>query len=143
MNGVDMRTKFIRMAVQFGSLTLGILLLSSVLQAQDKSNRSTWTWNDSDGPTKIEVKVENKVNFNEDYSDVASIPYDGALRIYDSRGPRARRLVISAAPNGELRRDYWVDDQVRPFDVEARTWFRGVLLEAVRQGLDAKNRDGG
>ncbi len=107
---------------------------------KDKSDRSNWTWNNSDGPQKIEVKVENKVDFNEDYSDVAAIPYDGALRIYDSRGSRTMRLVVTAAPNGELRRDYWVDGQARPFDAEARTWLRNVLLEAVHQGLDAKSR---
>ena len=117
-----------------------IVLLMTVAQAQDKSARSTWAWNNSDGPQKIEVNVENKVEFNDDYSDVASIPYDGALRIHDSRGPRKFRLVITAGANGELRRDYWVDGQARAFDAAGRTWLRGVLLEAVRQGLDAKNR---
>src|SRR6185369_10741904 len=109
MNGVDMRRNFMRRAVQIGLVMIGLALLFVVLQAQDKSDRSNWTWNNSDGPQKIEVKVENQVEFNEDYSDVAAIPFDGALRIYDSRGPRAFRLVITAAPNGELRRDYWVD----------------------------------
>src|ERR1041385_745288 len=140
MNGVDMRGKFIRTAVQFGLATLGIALLFALLQAQDKSARSNWTWNNSDGPQKIEVRVENKVEFNEDYSDVAAIPFDGALHVYDTRGPRALRLAITAAPNGELRRDYWVDGKAQTFDAQGRTWLRGVLLEAVRQGLDAKNR---
>ncbi len=117
---------------------VGIFLVPAM--AQEKSSHSTWAWNNSDGPTKIEVAVENKVEFNEDYSDVASIPYDGALRIHDSRGSRTIRLVITAAPNGELRRDYWVDGQAQAFDAQARTWLRAVLLEAVRQGLDAKNR---
>ena len=135
-----MRRKFMRRAVQLGLVMIGIALLFVLLQAQDKSDRSNWTWNNSDGPQKIEVKVENKVEFNEDHSDVAAIPYDGALRIYDSRGPRAFRLVITGAPNGELRRDYWVDGKAQPFDAAARTWMRAVLLEAVRQGLDAQNR---
>ena len=135
-----MRRKFSRTAVQFGLVTLGIALLFALLQAQDKSARSNWTWNNSDGPQKIEVRVENKVEFNEDYSDVAAIPFDGALRIYDSRGSRALRLAITAAPNGELRRDYWVDGKAQTFDAAGRTWLRGVLLEAVRQGLDARNR---
>jgi hypothetical protein len=135
-----MTRKCIRSAVPVGLLIFAVGLSFSLSHAQDKSDRSTWTWNNSDGPQKIEVKVENKVEFNEDYSDVAAIPFDGALRIYDSRGPRAMRLVITAAPNGELRRDYWVDGQARPFDAAGRTWLRSVLLEAVRQGLDAKNR---
>lgn len=135
-----MRRRFIRLSAQIGLLIFGIVTLGSLLHAQDKSGRSTWTWNNSDGPQKIEVKVENKVEFNEDYSDVAAIPYDGSLRIYDSRGTRTMRLAVTGAPNGELRRDYWVDGQARAFDAEARTWLRNVLLEAVRQGLDAKNR---
>jgi hypothetical protein len=140
MNGVDMKRKFIRTAGQVGLLMFGSVLLLSLSHAQEKSDRSNWVWNNSDGPTKIEFKVENRVEFNEDYSDVAAIPADGALRIYDSRGPHTMRLVITAAPNGELRRDYWVDGQARTFDAQARTWLRAVLLEAVRQGLDAQNR---
>ena len=135
-----MKRKLIRTVVQVGLLMFGSVALLSLAHAQDKSDRSNWTWNNSDGAQKIEVKVENKVDFNEDYSDVAAIPYDGALRIYDSRGPRTMRLVITAAPNGQLRRDYWVDGQARAFDAPGQTWLRGVLLEAVRQGLDAQNR---
>jgi hypothetical protein len=119
---------------------LAILVLNASSLAQDKSDRSNWAWNNSDGPKKIEVKVENKVDFNEDYSDVAAIPYDGSLRIYDSRGAHTLRLMITPGPNGAVQHDYWVDGQVRRFDAEARTWLRSVLLEAVRQGLDARNR---
>ena len=135
-----MRKKFVRRAVQIELATIVIALSFALLQGQDKPARSAWTWNNSDGPTKIEVTVENRVEFNDDYSDVASIPYDGQLRIYDSRGSRAFRLVISAGANGVLRRDYWVDGKAQSFDAQGRTWLRGVLLEAVRQGLDAKNR---
>src|SRR5204862_175492 len=126
MNGVEMRRTVIRKVARFGLLACGIALLVALVPAQDKSERNTWTWNNSDGPQKIEVKIENKVEFNEDYSDVAAIPYDGSLRIYDSRGSRTFRLAITAAPNGELRRDYCVDGQARPFDAEARTWLRNV-----------------
>jgi len=136
-----MTRKFIGGSTKTALLLFGIVLLFSSLQAQDKSNRSTRTWNNSDDGKKIEVRVENKVEFNDDYSDVANIPYDGELRIYDSRGPRTFKLVVTGAPNGGLRRDYWVDGQVRPFDAEAQTWLREVLLQAAREGgLDAKNR---
>src|SRR6476620_3375003 len=105
MNGVEMKRKFIRTAVQVGLLIFGSVLLFSLSHAQDKSDRSSWVWNNSDGSQKIEVKVENKVEFNEDYSDVAAVLDGGALRIYDSRGPSTIRLAITAASNGELRRD--------------------------------------
>ena len=136
-----MTRKLIGGSTKTALLLLGIVFLCSSVHAQDKSNRDTWSSDNSDDGKKIEVRVENKVEFNDDYSDVASIPYDGELRIYDSRGAHTFKLVVTAAPNGGLRRDYWVDGQVRPFDTEARAWLREVLLRATREGgLDAKNR---
>jgi hypothetical protein len=141
VKGIEMKRKFIGGSTKTALLLFGIVFVFSLVHAQDKSNRNTWTWNNSDDGKKIEVRVENKVEFNEDYSDVANIPYDGELRIYDSRGAHTFKLVVTAAPNGGLRRDYWVDGQVRPFDAEARAWLRNVLLQAAREGgLDAKNR---
>jgi hypothetical protein len=117
-----------------------VCLITSPSRSQEKSGRSTWTWNNSDDGRKIEVKVENKVEFNEDYSDVSAIPDNGALRIHDSRGPRTFRLAITGS-GGELRRDYSIDGQPRAFDAEGRAWLRAVLLQAVREGgLDARNR---
>ena len=120
---------------------LGVFLLTQPAWSQEKSGRNTWTWNHSDDGRKIEVKVESKVEFSNDYSDVATIPDDGALRIYDSRGPRTYRLVVTRDAAGGLRRDYSVDGQSRAFDAEGRSWLRAVLLQAVREGgLDARNR---
>jgi hypothetical protein len=108
---------------------------------ETSSGRSNWTWIVDDSGKKIEVKVENKVEFNDDYSDVANIPGDGALTIFDSRGADLIRLSITRGAAGELRRDYSVDGQTRAFDTEARNWLRAVLLQAARQGgLDARNR---
>mgnify|MGYP003693675905 CR=1 FL=1 len=122
-------------------LTLAALSMVQPSLSQEKSARSTWTWNNSDGGQKIEVKVENKVEFNEDYSDVAAIPADGALRIFDSRTARTFSLVITRGSAGELRRDYSVDGQSRSFDAAGQSWLRAVLLQAVREGgLDARNR---
>lgn len=136
-----MRHKLLKTVIYVPLLMCAVFLLTLSSQSQEKSGRSTWTWNNSDDGRKIEVKVENKVEFNEDYSDVAAIPYDGALRIRDSRGPRTFRLVITRGSATELRRDYSIDGQVRAFDAEGRTWLRGVLLQAVREGgLDARNR---
>ena len=136
-----MRHKLFKSTVIAAVLMFGVCLITSPSISQEKSGRSNWTWNQSDGSQKIEVKVENRVEFNDDYSDVAAIPSDGALRIHDSRGPRTFRLVITPGSGGELRRDYSVDGQSRAFDAEGRAWLRGVLLQAVREGgLDARNR---
>ena len=140
-NAFKMRQKLFKAMASAATLLLAVCLMPVSSISQEKSARSTWTWNNSDGGRKIEVKVENKVEFNEDYSDVSAIPSDGALRIYDSRGPHVFRLVITRGNAGEMIRDYSVDGQNRAFDETGRTWLRTVLLQAVREGgLDAPNR---
>lgn len=136
-----MRQKLFRSMAVTAIVMFGICLLPTSLHAQEKSRRSNWIWNNSDDGRKIEVRVEGKVEFNDDYSDVSAIPDNGALRIHDSRGPRTFRLMITQGSAGDLRRDYSVDGQPRSFDPEGRAWLRAVLLQAVREGgLDARNR---
>ncbi|HEX8161815.1 MAG TPA: hypothetical protein VF538_08090 [Pyrinomonadaceae bacterium] len=110
--------------------------------ARARDERNNWTWVRDDGGRKIEVKVEGKVEFNEDYSDVSDIPSDGALRIVDTRDPSlARRLTVTRGASGELRRDYSFKGAGHEFDAAAREWLRQTLLSAARQGgLDARNR---
>ncbi len=109
------------------------------LQSQD---RSAWTWSRTDDGMKIEVKVEGKVEFLDDYSDVQQISDDGAFRIRDERSSAvAKRYVVTLGADGQLRRSYTVNGEARAFDAGAREWLRGVLLLATRQGgLDARTR---
>lgn len=134
-----MRRTILRTASGIMVVLLAIMTLGAV--AQEKSKRDSWNWINDDGGRKIEVKVENRVEFNEDYSDVAVIPYDGALRIHDSRGSHTYSLTVTGTPAGELRRVYTVDNQSHSFDADGQAWLRRVLLQAVREGgLDARNR---
>src|SRR2546429_4427872 len=136
-----MRKRLFKSMALVVMLTFGLFLAIPSLRSQEKAGRSNWTWNNSDDGRKIEVKVENKVEFNDDYSDVSAVTDDGALRIYDSRGPRTFRLVVTRGAGGELRRDYSVDGQNHSFDAEGQAWLRRVLLQAAREGsLDARNR---
>lgn len=115
------------------------LLVAGAARAQE--SRNNWTWNHSDDGKSIEVKVEGRVEFNEDYSDVASIPSDGALRITDSRTSDTLRLFVTRSADGRLQRDYIVNGARREFDARAQAWLRDVLLLAARQGgLDARER---
>jgi hypothetical protein len=137
LKGNYMKRRSILIALLIG--TLGWTLAAQITDST--RDRSTWTWINQDGDQKIEVKVEHKVEFNDDYSDVANIPGDGALKIYDSRGSHRFRLWITRGAAGELTRDYSVDGQARTLDAAGREWLRGVLLQAARQGgLDARNR---
>jgi hypothetical protein len=130
-----------------GAFRLSLFIIAATLltvvaaSAQDTGGRNNWTWSRSDDGYKIEVKVEGKVEFNDDYSDVASIPSDGALRVHDSRGSDTIRLAVTRGANGELLRDYTVNGARRDYDARAQTWLRDVLLLAARQGgLDARER---
>ena len=73
-----MKQKLFKSMALVAILMFGIFLLTPSLRSQEKSGRSSWTWNNSDGGQRIEVKVENKVEFNEDYSDVSAVADDGA-----------------------------------------------------------------
>ncbi|MDQ3907961.1 MAG: hypothetical protein M3268_06415 [Acidobacteriota bacterium] len=117
------------------------ILAAGAAWAQSTGGRDVWNWIRSDDNKKIEVRVEGKVEFNEDYSDVASIPSDGALRITDSRAGDTLRLSVTRGSDGSLLRDYTVNGARHDFDAGARAWLREVLLLAARQGgLDARER---
>lgn len=137
-----MKQQLLKISVLAALLICAPLMIATSSQTQEKkTQRHNWNWVNSDDGKRIEVKVENKVEFNDDYSDVASVAEGGELFIYDSRGARKYRLIISGGSTGELKRDYSVDGQTRQFDAEGREWLRKVLLDAVRQGgLDARNR---
>jgi hypothetical protein len=114
---------------------------SSSVRAQQSQERSAWTWNNTDDHLKMEVKVEGKVEFNDDYSDVQQIPDDGMLRVREERPGLAKRYVVTRGADGQLRRSFTVNGEARAFDAEAREWVRGMLLVATRQGgLDARTR---
>ncbi|MCA1627987.1 MAG: hypothetical protein LC742_08485 [Acidobacteria bacterium] len=135
------------MSKRFTMMT--VLLLAAFGQAapantahvQQSRDRSAWTWQRSDDGMKIEVRVEGKVEFAEDYSDVQQILGDGVLRIRDERTAEAKRYVVTRGADGQLKRSYSVNGEARAFDPGAREWLRGVLLLAARQGgLDARTR---
>ncbi len=120
---------------------LGLTGLDNTVRAQQSQDRSAWTWNRSDDGMRMEVKVEGKVEFMDDYSDVQQIPDDGALRVQEERTAVAKRYVVTRGADGQLRRSFTVNGEARALDTEAREWLRGVLLVAARQGgLDARTR---
>jgi hypothetical protein len=120
---------------------LALFALLSPGRAWAQGEHNNWIWNHSDDGKKIEVKVENKVEFNDDYSDVSAIPSDGELWITDTRGSDALHLVVRRGAGGALEREYTVNGARRDFDARAQGWLRAVLLAATRQGgLDARNR---
>lgn len=120
---------------------LGLADLDNTVGAQQRQERSAWTWNNTDDRLKMEVKVEGKIEFTDDYSDVQEILDDGALRVHEERPGAVKRYVVTRGADGQLRRSYTFNDEARAFDSEAREWLRGMLLVAARQGgLDSRTR---
>jgi len=102
---------------------------------------SRFSWVESKNGVKVEVRVEGKVEMNDDYSDVASIPSDGTFTVEDNRSGVARRYRVVGRSGGELARSYMVGGRERALDEEGHEWLRRVLSEAVREGgLFAKER---
>src|SRR2546423_13731036 len=54
---------------------------------------SIWTWKitDTDSHEDTEVRVVNKVEFTEDYTDIKSIAQGGSIRIEETRNGETRR----------------------------------------------------
>ena len=120
---------------------LGLAGVENAARAQQSQERSAWTWNNTDDGLKMEVKIEGKVEFTDDYSDVQQISDDGALRVKDERPGLAKRYVVTRGADGQLRRSFTVNGEAKALDTEAREWLRGMLLTATRQGgLDARTR---
>jgi hypothetical protein len=95
---------------------------------------SRFAWIETNDGVKIEVTVEGRVEPNDDYTDVASIPTDGRFTVEDNRTGVARRYRVERGAGGGLARTYTVGGRERAPDAEAQEWVRRVMLEAVRQG---------
>lgn len=72
-------------------LAVAIFAVAQSPQAQNKSDRNTWTWNNSDDGKKSEVRVENKVEFNDDGLNTIADAYKS-----DSTAPISEQPRISA-----------------------------------------------
>jgi hypothetical protein len=103
--------------------------------------RSTWVWSHKDNGVLMEIRVEGKVAFTDDYTDIKSISEDGLFQARDERSGVARKLRIVRGANGEPERSYFVNGRKRELDAEGRAWIAKFLIEAVRgSGLDAQAR---
>lgn len=114
---------------------------SSLGRAGGAEERSTWLWSHRDNGVLVEVRVEGKVVFTDDYTDIRSVSEDGLFQARDERGGMARKLRVVRGADGGPERSYFVNGRKRELDADGRAWLAKFLLEAVRgSGLDAKAR---
>jgi beta-lactamase regulating signal transducer with metallopeptidase domain len=139
---------------QPGGVTIGPLTVVPLRVAQepavcrraDRGSASTNVDNDDwrirwDGTRcSVEVRLDGRVTFNEDFTAIVGLASGGLARFEDEFGERVRRLEIRADGNG-LRYTWRVNDSERPFDGEARAWLSAMLVELFRtSGIAAEER---
>ena len=102
---------------------------SSQNSMHEDGEERRWTVKVEGTDCKVEMRVEGRVEFNDDFTDIASISRDGyfKLEVLD-RGTR-RELDIRPS-GGSLVRTYKLNGAEHPFDAEARAWF-GTFLVAL------------
>jgi hypothetical protein len=106
-----------------------------------KDGNSTWSWSHSDNGVRTKVRINGKVEFNDDYTQITAISNGGSISLQEERDGVTRKFEAAPAPDGSIKQTYSVQDAARPMDGEARAWLNRMLLETVRQsGYDAKPR---
>ncbi len=112
---------------------------SSVSVHSDDDGNDTMTVSLSDASHKFSARVEGKIAFTDDDTDIVSISGAGTATLEETIGGVTRRLEL-AERGGKLERRYFVDRNERPLDDEGRKWTAGVVLQLVRSGIGAEER---
>ena len=88
----------------------------------------------------IDFRLEGKVQFNDDFTDIASLSADGSLRLDVTDDGERYRLEIEPGREG-LVRTWRVNGREQPYDAAAREWFAAFLIELDRRtavGVDQR-----
>lgn len=87
----------------------------------------------SAGDCDLTVRVNGKVRYTNDLSDVLSVSPGGSLVITESDAITTRRIDIRSDNGGRLTRKFTVDGDERPWDDEGRRWLASVLVALERR----------
>jgi hypothetical protein len=88
----------------------------------------------------IDFRLDGKAQFNEDFTDLVSLPADGRLRLDVRDDGERRQLEIEPGRDGLLR-TWRVNGREAPYDAAARAWFAAFLIELDRRtaiGVDRR-----
>jgi beta-lactamase regulating signal transducer with metallopeptidase domain len=109
-------------------------------QSNDDGSHRTWSVKISGRGCTVELKSEGKVEFNDDFTDVASITPAGYFRLTVSRDGGRREIDIDGR-GASLTHSYRVDGATRAYDASAKSWFGDFLIELDREtavGVDVR-----
>ncbi|MDQ3170357.1 MAG: M56 family metallopeptidase [Acidobacteriota bacterium] len=110
----------------------GKLDQSSTSINDDDNGKRSWKITLSGGGCKVELRTEGKVEFNPDFTDIASVGSNGFFRLDVSEGGNRRQLDIESR-NGSLTREWRVNGREQPYDAAARAWLADFLIELDRR----------
>src|SRR5689334_17943035 len=95
---------------------------------QENNGRHTVTVKLEGGRCAIDFRLEGKVQFNDDFTDLVSLSSEGRMRLDVRDGGERRQLQIEPGRGG-LVRTWKVNGQVQPYDDSARAWFAAFLID--------------
>jgi hypothetical protein len=108
--------------------------------SNNNGSRQEWSVQISGRGCKVELKAEGKVEFNDEFTDIASITPSGYFRLTANRNGDRREYEIDGRGQS-LTRTYRVDGSVRPFDAAAKSWLADFLIDLDREtavGVDIR-----
>ena len=117
----------------------GELNQSSSSIREDNSKR-IWTIKLSGRDCSVDLRMEGRVQFTDDFTDIATISDGGFFRLDITERGVQRRLEVRGR-SGSIERTYRVDGRDQPYDADARTWFAAFLIELDRRtgvGVDVR-----
>jgi hypothetical protein len=79
----------------------------------------------------VDLRLDGKIEFNEDFTDIASISSGGFLRLDVTDGGVRHELELKPK-GGSLERVWRVDGKEQPYDDAARTWLASFLIDLDR-----------
>lgn len=100
--------------------------------SNNNGSRQEWSIQISGRGCKVELKSEGKIEFNDEFTDVASITPSGYFRLTVNRDGSRREYELDGR-GASLTRTYRADGAVRPFDAAVRSWLAGFLIDLDRE----------
>jgi len=115
-------------------------LAKSSVSIHDDDGSQKWTVKLEGSQCKVDFRMEGKVTFNDEFTDVLSLSRDGSFRLDVTNDGERRQLEITPGPSG-LERNWKVNGREQPYDASAREWLSAFLIELDRRtavGVDQR-----
>src|SRR4249920_1333728 len=107
-------------------------LANSSTSIHDENGRQKWTIKLEGTRCRIDFRMEGNAQFNDEFTDLASLSPDGSFRIDVTDDGERRQLEILPGRNG-LEHTWKVNGREQAYDAAARAWLGSFLIELDRR----------